>query len=163
MKINKFCLAICLGFLLLAFSTTHAQTGKIPPFRFLQSNGKIFKAEDLPKGKPVVLIYFSPECDHCELLVTELIKRSAEFKKSSIALITYLPLEKVSKFAVDYHLNKYSNIYVGTERSSYFVRNYYNIIDLPFAALYTKNGDLVKLYPKNVSLNELSMRLGSLR
>ncbi len=144
-------------------SLVYAQSGKLPPFRVVQSNGKVFKAEDLPIGKPIILIYFSPECDHCDKLMKDLMKRQANFKKASIAMITYLPVEKVSKFVQQYNLNKYPNIYVGTEGNAFFVRNYYKITDMPFIALHNKNGDVVKVYRKEGALTDLISQLDKLK
>ena len=44
----------------------------IPPFKMTLSDDRIFSASELPKGKPVVLIYFDPDCDHCQKLMKEL-------------------------------------------------------------------------------------------
>ena len=141
----------------------YAQPGKLPPFKMVQSNGKMFKAENLPIGKPIIIIYFSPDCDHCEIFMKDFLKKESGFKKASIAMITYLPVERVAKFMKDFSLNKYPNIYVGTEGNYFFVRNYYKIMDLPFAALYTKEGVFVKSYEKNIDLNDLSRRLNNLK
>ncbi|MDB5250759.1 MAG: thiol-disulfide oxidoreductase [Segetibacter sp.] len=161
MRINKNFL-ILLAAMLFVSSLSSAQAGKVPPFRILKPDGKVFKAQDLPMGKPIILIYFLPDCDHCQKLTKVLTKRITEFKKASIAMITYQPLNQVSRFVNDYNLKKYPNFYVGTEGSSLFVRNYYNIMQMPFVALYTKNGDLIKLYPKDEGLNDLSLRLKKL-
>ena len=139
-----------------------AQAGKLPPFRMMQANGKIFKAEELPMGKPIIIIYFSPECDHCDRLMKELVKQKEELKKASIAMITYLPVEKVLEFEKSYSLKNYSNIYAGTEGNSFFLRNYYKLTEMPFAALYSKNGDLIKFYNKEVDIKDLSTRLNKL-
>ena len=162
MRIDRKYLLIPILLIVLSTSSALAQAGKIPPFRMIQPNGKLFRAQDLPMGKPIIIIYFSPECNHCEKLMKELFKQPADFRKASIAMITYLPVERVSKFVKDYNLSKYPNIYAGTEGTSFFVRNYYKITDMPFAALYTKNGDLVKSYSKEVSLKDLSARLRNL-
>jgi thioredoxin-related protein len=162
MSIQKAPFIMLLSLLLASSLTASAQTGKVPPFRMVQSNGKIFKAENLPIGKPIIIIYFSPECDHCEKLVKELMNRRKDFEKASIAMITFLPIDKVSKFVSKYNLNKQANIYVGTEGDSNFVRNYYKIMQTPFMALYSKNGDLVKTYPKEGGLNDLSVNLKKL-
>jgi thiol-disulfide isomerase/thioredoxin len=140
-----------------------AQSGKVPPFRMVQKNGKVFKAEDLPIGKPIIIIYFSPDCKDCQSLTDKVIARINDFKSASIAMITYLSLESVSQFVNKNGLDKYPNIYVGTESNSIFVMNYYNIKDFPFIALYTKNGDLVKrYYDKETDVNDLLHRLNSL-
>jgi len=140
----------------------HAQTGKLPPFKILQSNGKVFTAHDLPMGKPILIVYFSPDCDHCEKMLKEFFKQSLGFQKASVAFITYLPVDKVSKFEKDYKLSAYSNMYAGTEGATFFVRNYYKIMDMPFAALYTKDGDFVTSYEKEVNLKGLIEKLKGL-
>ena len=60
-----------------------AQSGKVPPFRITQSNGKVFNARDLPLGKPILLIYFSPDCEHCQVFMKAFFKRANDFKKAS--------------------------------------------------------------------------------
>jgi len=153
------------AFVLLLFTTSfvHAQQGKLPPFKMMQTSGNIFKAQDLPMGKPILIIYFSPECDHCEEVVKKFFKQAANFQKASVAFITYLPVEKVSKFEKDYNLAKHPNMYSGTEGSSFFVRNYYKIIDVPFVALYKKNGDFVTSYEKDIDLKVLAEKLNDLK
>ena len=146
----------------LVVTNAKAQAGKLPPFRIMQTSGKIFKAGDLPMGKPIIIIYFSPECDHCDRLMKELVKQKEELKKASIAMITYLPVEKVLEFEKTYSLKNYSNIYAGTEGNSFFLKNYYRLTEMPFAALYSKNGDLIKFYNKEVDLKDLSLRLNKL-
>lgn len=140
----------------------HAQKGKLPPFKMMQANGKVFTAHDLPMGKPILIVYFSPDCDHCEQMLKEFFKQSAGFQKASIAFITFLTVDKVSKFEKDYNLKKFSNMYAGTEGATFFVRNYYKIVDMPFAALYTKDGDFVTSYEKAVDLKALIEKLKSL-
>jgi hypothetical protein len=78
-------------------------------------------------------------------------------------MITYLPVEKVTEFVNEYSLNKCPDIYAGTEGTTFFVRDYYKITDLPFLALYNKNGDFIKSYSKDVPLKNLSERLNNLK
>lgn len=148
---------------LFAASVLLAQSGKVPPFQMVQANGKIFRAQDLPVGKPILLVYFSPECDHCEKMLKAFFSQANHFQKASVALITYLPVDKVSKFTKDYNLAKHANMYTGTEGSTFFVRNYYRIKELPFVALYTKNGDFVTSYEKDVDLASLAEKLKRLQ
>ena len=139
-----------------------AQAGKLPPFQMTLANGKVFKAQDLPIGKPIVIIYFSPECDHCEKMTKELLKKEASFKKASVAMITHLPVERVAKFVQQYGLSKYSNIFIGTEGNTFFVRKYYKIEQMPFIALHDKNGNIVKVYRKEGPLTDLVNQLNKL-
>lgn len=154
----KFLILIC--FLFFISAATFAQTGKVPPFRMVQADGEIFRAENLPFGMPIIIIYFSPDCDDCQLFVSDLLARINDFRKVSIAMITYLPVKRVWDFVVKNKLTSFSNIYVGTESSYMIVKNYYNIEQFPFVTLYNKNGDLIKKYlSKEVNLNDLSAHI----
>jgi hypothetical protein len=154
-------LLICSGLTLT--SSTYPQAGKVPPFRMLMADGKVFKAENLPMGNPILLIYFSPDCEDCHMFINELLTRKAELKNVSIALITYQQVENVSKYVTKNGLYRYPNIFVGTEGNSLFLKNYYNIMTFPFVVLYNKNGDfIVKYTSKQVNVSDLLMHIKSL-
>jgi hypothetical protein len=95
-------------------------------------------------------------------MLRDFFRQSSGFQKASIAFITYLPVDKVSKFEKEFNLVTYSNMYAGTEGTTFFVRNYYKIMVMPFVALYTKNGDLVTSYESEVNLKELVEKLKGL-
>lgn len=156
---------ICLLATLLLFchAPVIAQPGKLPPFRVMQADGKVYKAENLPIGKPIVLLYFSPDCDHCEKFMNEFFKKTDAFKKASVVMITYLPIEKVAQFGRDYQVQRFANIIVGTEGMTFFVRNYYKLMEMPFAALHDKNGNLIKSYTRDIPLQDLSNLLNRLK
>jgi len=146
-----------------SINNADAQSGKIPPFSMLRADGTAFTAQSLPKGKPVVLIYFSPECDHCQRLMNDLFKRVMEFNKASLVMVTYLSNEVVKKFSTEYNVRKYPNVFVGTEATSFFLRNHYSIMNLPFTAMYDKNGYLVATFKDDATVNDISKRLGQLK
>ena len=158
-----------LRFLLLIslFSTiwcqTYSQSGKLPPFQMILHNGKFFRAQDLPLEKPIIIIYFSPECEECHKFTEEMTGRYDDFLNASIAIITYMTVEKVKSYVSENKLDIYPNIYIGTEGNSLFVASYYNIRHFPFVALYDKNGNLIKrYYSTEVNVSDLATRLKSL-
>lgn len=160
---NKLIFLILISVLSFVHLNTYAQKGKVPPFQMVLSNNMVFKAQNLPVGKPIILIYFSTECDDCQHLTNELLTRIDDFKNVSFAMITYLSVESVSQFVTKNNLNKYSNIFVGTEGDYLFVKDYYNIEQFPFIALYNKDGELIKKYNnKEINLTDLSYRLKNL-
>lgn len=137
---------IGLAILALLPAIAFSQQGKVPPFSMVQRDGHIFRAENLPLGKPIIIFYFSPECEECQHVTDTVISRINDFGAASIAMITYMPVETVSEFVQRNRLDRYSNIYAGTEGNRLFVLNYYSIVKFPFVALYTKEGNLVKKY-----------------
>jgi thioredoxin-related protein len=159
---NYFCIVLTLILMLIA-GTVSAQSGKLPPFKIMQSNGKVFQAHNLPMEKPIAIIYFSPECDHCTDFLKQYFKRASDFKNVSVVMITFLAQDKVQKFVKDYKVGQYPNIVVGTEGTSFFVKNYYKVHDLPFMALHDKMGNMIKLYSKDIQLDDVLTSLGRLK
>lgn len=148
--------------ILIITSFTLSAQQKVPAFRMALSNGKSFHASSLPQGKPIIVIYFSPECDHCQVLMKEWFKRSGDFRKASVAMITFLPLSNVALFEKEFKTKQHGNIFTGTEGTGFFVRNYYKVLDMPFVALHDKNGNLVSTYSKDIPLNTLAAKLKQL-
>jgi len=147
-----FCLAT-----MLFSSGVNSQT--IPSFKITLSNNKIFNSADLPKDKPLVLIYFDPDCDHCQKLMTELFKKINSFKKVQMVLVTFKPVTEVAAFEKKYSTRKYANMKVGTEGTLFYLRNYYKLIKMPFTALYDKKGNYNYSYRDETRVNDLIDRL----
>lgn len=163
MRIKGLCCYFMSLLFVWGFHPAFAQPGKLPPFRIVQPGGKILKAENLPFEKPILVIYFSPDCDHCQAFMNDFFKKISSFKKASIAMITFVQVEKVQKFMNDYKVNKYPNIVAGTEGTTFFLRNYYKINDIPFVALYDKNGNLISSYQHEIPVNDLAKKLEKLK
>ena len=119
----------------------------LAPFEITLVNDRTFKSFQLKKNEPVMLMYFSPECDHCKDLTREILKNAKSFGTSKpLIMITYFPMPEVKKFANDFSLQNYPNIKIGTEGMSLIVQKHYNIRNFPFIVLYDKNGKLVKMF-----------------
>ena len=147
--------------LLLALSkSAGAQT--IPPFRMQLTNGQIFTSQNLSKEKPALIIYFAPDCEHCQALIHGLLQRIGDFKKAQIILVSFEPLNMVIKFEKDYQLSPYSNIKCGTETPTFYFKNLFNLSKTPFTALYNKKGKLIISYQNETPLNDLVNHLKTL-
>lgn len=145
MKSLLFAVLFCMQFSLQA--QTDAQA-KLPAFKILLSNGTYLTPERLEKNKPLVLIYFAPDCDHCSTLMTSFFKNINEFKDTEVVMVTFKPLEDVTRFVYDYAVSKYPNIKVGTEGTTFFIWNFYKLTNTPFVAIFNKQGNLQHSYRK---------------
>ncbi|WP_221391714.1 thioredoxin fold domain-containing protein [Dyadobacter sp. NIV53] len=128
-----------------AFSQASVGTRKIAPFKMQLTNGQQYTSAQLAKG-PVVLIYFSPDCDHCQDFTKDLIKNYAVVANKQVIMVTFQAMDMLKPFVTQYNLNKYLNFKVGTEGTSYIVQHYYQIRSFPYIAIYDKSGNLVKTY-----------------
>ena len=134
----------------------------LPPFRMYRSDKTIFSAAELPKTKPIVLIYFDPDCEHCQKLMRELFQKIDAFKSAEIIMVTFKPVEEVAAFEKQNNTQKHSNIIVGTEGTTFYVRNYYGLVTMPFTTLYDNKGNLRYSYRKETSVDDLIKRLKAL-
>ena len=131
----------------------------IPPFKMQLTNGKTFDTKDLPKGKPVVIIYFAPDCEHCQTLMNAVFKQINNFKKVEMVMVTFKPPNEVADFEKNYKTKQYSNILVGTEVPVFFFRKYYNLLNTPFTVLFDKQGKYIYSYRKETNVEDLVMRI----
>ena len=59
----------------------------IPPFKVEKVDGKFITNADLKDGKPVMIMIFSPECDHCEHMVDSMKMIADKFKTTQLLLV----------------------------------------------------------------------------
>ncbi|MFT3701888.1 MAG: thioredoxin-like domain-containing protein [Agriterribacter sp.] len=137
-----------------AFAQTLKNNGKVAPFVITLDSGKTYTHEDLKK-EPLMLIYFSPECDHCRNFTKDMMKNIKSFTDKQIVMVTFLSLEEIKKFVTDFDLASHHNIKVGTEANTFLVRNYYNVEHFPFVVLYDKNGKEIKTFANRPSIKEI--------
>ncbi|WP_162499853.1 TlpA family protein disulfide reductase [Mucilaginibacter terrigena] len=148
-------------FLLLAviadFACTQAQTipSTIPPYKILTTKDQTLTPADLVKNKPVMIIYFAPDCPHCQKLINDMKPSMAKFKNIQVLLITYTDIRMVKAFENDYGLKAYPNFILGTEGYTYTVQRFYQLKHTPFVALYDKNGKLVQAFEKQPEASDL--------
>jgi len=126
-----------------------------PEFTMQLTDGKIFSSASVKKGEPSMVIYFSPTCDHCQNFISAIIKDMQSFKNYQIILVTYVDISEVKKFEEDYHLNDYKNIIARSEGTEFKVRYFYDVGTFPFTAVYDKNKNLVNIFRKPPTMNEL--------
>jgi thioredoxin-related protein len=149
--------------LIVAAGCSRAQEKKqnidnIPPFKILKQDSTWFTPANLKKNKAVVIIYFSPDCSHCQHLMYEMKPKMKEFGDAQIVMVTFMEydmLKMVKDFYKTFDLAKYPNITVGTEGHTYIVQRYYEVATTPYIAVYDKKGKLVKAYSKAPTVDEL--------
>jgi peroxiredoxin len=126
----------------------------VPPISLLKTDSALITKDKLKKNRPVIIMYFSPDCHHCQRQVEEMIARMDDLKKIQIILATYQPMEDLLAFQNRYKLYQYPNISAGRD-TKYFIQPFYKIKSLPYQALYDKKGNLVTVFEGNVSVDKL--------
>ena len=141
-----------------ASTTPPPNIENIPPFHILTKDSVYLTAANLKKGKPVMIIYFAPDCSHCQRLMYEMKPEMRQFKDTQIVMVTFIQtslLKMLREFYKDYNLAAYPNIMMGTEYPKYTVMQYYQVANTPFIAVYDHKGKLVQAFPKAPSMKDL--------
>jgi thioredoxin-related protein len=142
-----------------AFSQTeeapYLQYKTVPSVRLIlpDGTGKELKSL-LDKKKSLMLMIFSPECDHCKHETEELIKNMDRLKKIQIVMISLYPLYQINEFVEHYQLNQYKNITVGRDYA-YALPAYYDLKSLPYHAFYTKEKKLISGFEGSVTIEKI--------
>lgn len=159
-------LAILLMFLVAGISSTEAQNGTTkqspyqqfpdnPPLNLLLlDSSSTFTKAQFKKNKPVFLILFSPDCDHCKHETEDIIRNIDKLKDVHIVMATSQPFEKMKEFYKNYKLEQYKNITVGRDRQ-YMLISYFDISSLPMIAIYDKKHKLIKRHEGTMSVADM--------
>ena len=126
-----------------------------PPFRLLLPDSSThFTKEDLAKKKAILIVVFSPDCEHCQHETEEILQHIDAFEKVQIVMSTTLPFDKMAAFYIKYDLKRFSNIVMGKDMS-YMLPTFYNIRNLPFLAFYNKKKELISVFEGSLPIEKI--------
>jgi cytochrome oxidase Cu insertion factor (SCO1/SenC/PrrC family) len=136
----------------------YIQIPYIPPFKIQLVDSSWYSKTNLAAKRPTLILYFSPDCGHCQLETEELLSRSKQLKNLQVVMITSRPYEDMANFAEHYKIDRFPFIKIGWDPQR-FVTNFYSVKFTPFSALYDKKGKLVKVYEGGIDWDELISKL----
>lgn len=111
----------------------------LPSFKILLSDSSTYlDTKDIPDGKPVVLLYYSPNCAYSRGQVSEIIENIVSLKDIRFYIFTTWPFDEMKMFNAHFQLNNYSNITVGIDYNKYFA-DYFDAQGVPYMAIYGKD------------------------
>jgi len=130
---------IVIAITLLAIACRNSGGGEtIPPFDFLLSDSTTrFNTAAIPQGSPIVLLYFSPDCEHCQHETETIIHHMDSLKQVRFYFITNDPPDRIKVFSEVYKLDKYANITLGWDNQFFFPRHFKGAAP-PYLVLYDK-------------------------
>ena len=132
----------------------YKQNKKLPDFELeTPANGK-FSTAKVKKNAPVIIMFFSPGCDHCIQQFEAMQKRIGEFKNHQIIMATIQPIEELAAFNKKYQLQKYPNIVTGKD-ANFFFPPFFEIANFPYLAFYDKQHNLITTFEGNMSVDDM--------
>jgi thiol-disulfide isomerase/thioredoxin len=127
----------------------------VPPLKLLLLDStSYFTKNDLKKNKPVLIIVFNPDCEHCKHETEELIKNIDSLKNVQIIMATMMPFDLMKSFYENYDLQRFQNITVGKD-VQYTLPSFYQMHFMPYLAMYDKKGNLLATFEGAMKIEDL--------
>src|SRR5687768_8445443 len=155
---------LILSILLIASIAANAQTDIAPPYQrfptlpplqlLLGDSATKYLKENIPSKKPVLIMLFSPDCNHCQHTAEEMHKNREELKDIHIVMATLLSLSEMNSFMKKYKLDQMENVVAG--KDLYFILPpFYAIKNFPYMALYNKKGNLIMGFEGSMGIDKV--------
>ncbi len=139
------------GFILSSYAQPQDANGlnkiqQAPEFTIVTApDSTTFTNGQLPKGKPLVLIFFNPDCEHCQKETKELLAYKEELKNIPIVMISALSYKLIKEFYLDYSIASMPNITMGQD-VNYLLGTKYSPHRYPAIFVYDAKGKLAKIF-----------------
>jgi len=127
----------------------------LPSFdMLLMDRSTIIHSKEIPEGKPIVVIYFRPDCPHCNAETKTFLDNIQSLKDVRLYYLTSASFEDIKGFYDHYNLELYQNIVIGKDYEHSFFEAF-NPHSVPYMAIYDGKKNLVKVYHGEVGINSL--------
>ena len=138
----------------------YRKDGTLPEFKLLLPDGKTwFTKADLPKGKPVMVMLFNPDCDHCQKQTWAIRQGIDRLGDLQIVMSTYRNLQMLGQFVELYELKRFPTIRAGRDEQ-YRLAPYYQVSGLPMMILYDRDGRLLDTIQGDQGIEPILKSLG---
>lgn len=125
--------------------TTYTELGSpMPNIQILLLDSKTqVETQTIHNNLPTVILYFSPECEHCGSIADSIVKNVHLFDSVNLCMLS-LPnaTSDIYTFALKHYLLDYEQITVGQDIEFSFLK-FFNVNSVPSAIVYNKDKKLL--------------------
>ncbi len=125
----------------------------VPPYELLGTDSILHTKANLAK-KPLLLMYFSPTCDHCIQQMADMNKYWKQLEDYQLVLATYEPMEDLAQFIKRFGLDQHTNIITGRDEK-FMLPGFFAMRSLPYLALYDKKGNLITTFEGTTKMEKV--------
>ena len=118
----------------------------LPDVTFKSITGDLVNLHDFDETKPLVIVYFHPECEHCHYEAKEIGQNATAFKNCQLIMVTADDSTKrVEQFCNTHNLWEVDNIEILIDKENLFKKTFGKAI-IPSVYIYDKNRKLKKQF-----------------
>lgn len=132
----------------------------MPEFSFDEIDGtKLTKAEVTP-GKPALVFYFDPDCDHCQEIARRINEKISAFDNATVLFVTFSDMEMLQAFPAKHVPNSVGkkNFHFAND-TNYKFDSYFGYSEAPTIHIYNSKGVKAKVFRKEVEVSEILLYL----
>lgn len=137
-------------------SAPYKKDSSLPSFRILQTDSTTwFTRDQLPASNYTIIIYFSPDCGHCQYEAKEMVRNMDSLKNTFLVWVSYKSITEIKLFSQLYGLDRFKNVRIGRD-PLYGIPSFYQVKFTPFIAVYNKKKLFLKAWETGVEMPELT-------
>ena len=126
---------------------------ELPKVSFYHLNEEVFTYTNLGK-KETLIIYFHPECEHCQYEAKQLLLHKEKFQNTQVMMISPAPLVDILQFTTDYQLYEFKALKVLWDKDRTF-ETYFGQASFPTVLIYDAENKLQKKYNGEVKIEAM--------
>lgn len=111
---------------------------KLPNFQFEDLQGKIVKSSDIKYDKYLTVVYFDPDCEHCNKVTEGIVKNIDKFKNTKMVFISFGDKTQMATFQKKYFAGN-KNVQFLHDKNMKIFDAFPDAIDTPTLYIYNKN------------------------
>lgn len=131
----------------------------LPDFTLPALDRSIFNSSEISEG-PLLVMYFHPECEHCQFEISSLIKSNIPGSGAKILLISYEGGKKIRLFMQQFDI-KNDSIFTVLSDTAFVFSELFRTDVIPTNFIYSENLRLVKTLKGETSIETLTKYLQS--
>lgn len=140
---------------------TEVSIQTLPKVDFTSVSGDSINLQSYASGQSLVLIYFHPECEHCQYEAQEIGQNVIAFNNCQVLMITSDDsIPRVEDFCNKYHLWELENFEVLLDKQNRFKKVFGKAV-VPSVYIYDKERKLKKQFLGETKLEAIIAEIGS--
>lgn len=138
---------------ILVFCSLNTQAQSLPDFEFTNAKNEKITPASLPQNQPVVIVYFDPYCETCELQATKINEKAASLTNVTFVFVSWSENEENDAFSKKY-LSGLKHLFVCKD-DTYRLDTWFGYSEVPTIYVYNKNRQKTATFTTLVTVDEL--------
>jgi peroxiredoxin len=133
---------------------TEAALKQLPEFEFSSLQGTLFTRDSLNASRPVLILYFHPECEHCQYESAQLVKNRQSLAGTELVMVSTAPEKQIRQFADSLQLHQLANLHLLHDKEHRF-ETYFGNATFPTTLAYSGDWLLQKKYLGEIKMESI--------